>query len=346
MSISAEQIARVRAFNRDYTRRIGVLANGLLDSPYSLTEVRVMYEIAHRNGITAAELADELDLDRGYLSRMLKGFETKRLLARQASEEDGRRRHLRLTPAGRRVFEPLERRSQEQVRAMLADLDDDSRGAVLKAMEVIRSALGGTAAREYADRQRLGARQEVAARVDDAGRKAEVRAVSKDAGRQGAPVTLRAHRPGDMGWVVQRHGEVYFREYGWTEEFEALAAEITVEFVRKLDPSRERCWIAEHEGQRVGCIFLVAKDATTAKLRLLLVEPEARGLGVGRTLVSECVKFAREAGYQKIVLWTQENLSAARHLYTQAGFQVTAREPHRSFGHDLVAETWELELRA
>jgi GNAT superfamily N-acetyltransferase len=149
-----------------------------------------------------------------------------------------------------------------------------------------------------------------------------------------------------MGWVVQRHGEVYFREYGWTEEFEALVAEITVEFVRKLDPARERCWIAEHNGQRVGCIFLVAKDATTAKLRLLLVEPEARGLGVGRTLVNECVKFAREAGYRQIVLWTQENLSAARHLYAQAGFQVTAREPHHSFGHDLVAETWELELRA
>jgi DNA-binding MarR family transcriptional regulator/GNAT superfamily N-acetyltransferase len=322
MSISAEQVARVRAFNRDYTRRIGVLAGGLLDSPYSLTEVRVMYEIAHRNGITAGELADELDLDRGYLSRLLKGFETKRLLARQASQEDGRRQHLRLTPAGRQVFEPLERRSQEQVKAMLADMDEDRRGAVLKAMEVIQGALGGTPGQE---------------RPPDA---VGVRTA------RGAAVVLRAHRPGDMGWVVQRHGEVYFREYGWTEEFEALVAEITVEFVRKLDPARERCWIADHDGQRVGCIFLVAKDATTAKLRLLLVEPEARGLGVGRTLVSECVKFAGEAGYQKIVLWTQENLNAARHLYTQAGFRVTAREPHHSFGHDLVAETWELELRA
>jgi len=164
--------------------------------------------------------------------------------------------------------------------------------------------------------------------------------------RARAALSLRTHRPGDMGWVVQRHGEVYFREYGWTEEFEALVAEITVEFIRKLDPARERCWIAEHDGQRVGCIFLVAKDATTAKLRLLLVEPEARGLGVGRTLVNECVKFAREAGYRKLVLWTQENLGAARHLYAQAGFQVIAREPHHSFGHDLVAETWELELRA
>ena len=324
MSISAAQIARVRAFNRDYTRRIGVLADGLLDSPYSLTEVRVMYEIAHRNGITAGELADELDLDRGYLSRLLKGFETKRLLARQASQEDGRRQHLRLTPAGRRVFEPLERRSQEQVKAMLAGLDDDRRGAVLKAMEVIQGALGG---------------------MHEASEPRALAAPSSGGERRAPAVTLRTHQPGDMGWVVQRHGEVYFREYGWTEEFEALVAEITVEFIRKLDPARERCWIAEHNGQRVGCIFLVAKDATTAKLRLLLVEPEARGLGVGRTLVSECVKFAREAGYRKVVLWTQENLNAARHLYTQAGFQVTAREPHHSFGHDLVAETWELELR-
>ena len=328
MSISAEQIARVRAFNRDYTRRIGVLADGLLDSPYSLTEVRVMYEIAHRNGITAAELADELDLDRGYLSRLLKGFETQRLLARQASQEDGRRQHLRLTPAGRRVFEPLERRSQEQVEAMLADLDEGRRGAVLKAMEVIQSALGGTSGQDAREQSGVG-REESHAQAHDR-----------------APVTFRTHRPGDMGWVVHRHGEVYFREYGWTEEFEALVAEITVEFIRKLDPARERCWIAEYDGQRVGCIFLVAKDATTAKLRLLLVEPDARGLGVGRTLVTECVKFAREAGYRKIVLWTQENLNAARHLYSQAGFQVTGREPHLSFGHDLFAETWELELRA
>jgi len=376
MSISAEQIARVRAFNRDYTRRIGVLADGLLDSPYSLTEVRVMYEIAHRNGITAAELADELDLDRGYLSRLLKGFETQRLLARQASQEDGRRQHLRLTPAGRRVFEPLERRSQEQVEAMLADLDEGRRGAVLKAMEVIQSALGGTSGQDHAVREPLAARHGVVSgRADDIARKGTGRRDEGDASRHRrdvagghesdareqsgvgreeshaqahdrAPVTFRTHRPGDMGWVVHRHGEVYFREYGWTEEFEALVAEITVEFIRKLDPARERCWIAEYDGQRVGCIFLVAKDATTAKLRLLLVEPDARGLGVGRTLVTECVKFAREAGYRKIVLWTQENLNAARHLYSQAGFQVTGREPHLSFGHDLFAETWELELRA
>jgi DNA-binding MarR family transcriptional regulator/GNAT superfamily N-acetyltransferase len=327
MSISPEQIASVRAFNRDYTRRIGVLSEGLLDSPYSLTEVRVMYEITHRSGVTAAELADDLDLDRGYLSRLLKRFETKKLLARTASAEDGRRQHLRLTPAGLRVFEPLERRSQGQVEDMLTALDEERRRAVLKAMEVIQSALGGpssqpTAVPEPAEANASGS--PVAA----------------------PPVTLRAHTVGDMGWVVQRHGELYHREYGWTAEFEALVAEITVEFLRKLDPARERCWIAERDGRRLGCIFLVAKDATTAKLRLLLVEPDARGLGLGRTLVNECVNFARATGYQKIVLWTQESLSAARHLYQEAGFQRTAREPHHSFGHDLVAETWELELRA
>ena len=307
--VSAAQIARVRAFNRDYTRRIGVLSEGLLDSPYSLTEVRVMYEIAHRRDITAGELATDLDLDRGYLSRLLKGFETKKLLVRTPSAEDGRRQHLRLTPAGMRVFVPLEERSQEQVRGMLNALDEDRRRAVLAAMDTIQGAL--TEHGQQPPRQ----------------------------------LALRAHRPGDMGWVVQRHGEIYHQEYGWNEEFEALVAEIAAEFVRKLDVTRERCWIAESDGRRVGCIFLVAKDAAIAKLRLLLVEPDARGLGVGRALVAECVRFAREAGYRKIVLWTQESLTAAR-IYSNEGFVKTAREPHRSFGHELVGETWELQLRA
>jgi DNA-binding MarR family transcriptional regulator/GNAT superfamily N-acetyltransferase len=311
-TISATEIARVRAFNRDYTRRIGVLSEGLLDSPYSLTEVRVMYEIAHRSGVTAGELAAELDLDRGYLSRMLKGFETKKLLVRTPAPEDGRRQHLRMTPAGLRVFAPLEKRSQEQVRGMLSALDEQRRRILLEAMDTIQNALG---------------------------EKSQGEKVQLD--RQ---LTLRGHRPGDMGWVVQRHGEIYHQEYGWNEEFEALVAEIAAEFVRKLDVTRERCWIAEHDGRRVGCIFLVAKDATTAKLRLLLVDPDARGLGVGRKLVAECVRFARATGYRKIVLWTQETLTAARRLYTEAGFVKTAREPHRSFGHDLIGETWEREL--
>lgn len=316
MSISAQQIARVRAFNRDYTRRIGVLAEGHLDSPFSLTEVRVMYELAHRRGITAAELADDLDLDRGYLSRLLKRFEAKKLLARTTSPEDGRRQLLRLTAAGRRVFEPLERRSQAQVKEMLGALDDAHRRAVLEAMEVIQDALAPHAALTVPP-----------------ARAAE------------PPFTLRAHRAGDMGWVVQRHGELYQQEYHWNEAFEGLVAGITAEFIGNFDVTRERCWIAERDGRRLGSIFLVAQDAATAKLRLLLVEPDTRGLGIGRALVAECVRFAREAGYHRIVLWTQENLSAARHLYDAAGFKRIAREPHHSFGHDLVAETWELDLR-
>jgi len=307
--ISAAQIARVRAFNRDYTRRIGVLSGGMLDSPYSLTEVRVMYEIAHRRDVTAGELAADLDLDRGYLSRLLKGFETKKLLVRTPSEQDGRRQHLRLTPAGTRVFTPLEERSQAQVRDMLNGLDEERRRALLSAMDTIQGVFGE--------------------KTEPHGK-----------------LTLRSHRPGDMGWVVQRHGEIYHQEYGWNEEFEVLVAQIAAEFVHKLDRARERCWIAEYDGRRVGCIFLVSKDERTAKLRLLLVEPDARGLGVGRTLVAECVRFAREAGYSKIVLWTQDNLTAARRIYGNEGFVKTADESHRSFGHDLVAETWELELRA
>ncbi|HEY0768356.1 MAG TPA: helix-turn-helix domain-containing GNAT family N-acetyltransferase [Steroidobacteraceae bacterium] len=306
MPILKEQIAQVRAFNRDYTRRIGVLSQGLLDSPYSLTEVRVMYEIAHRPGVMAAELAGELGLDRGYLSRILKGFGAKGLLARSASAGDARRQHLRLTPAGTRVFAPLERRSQQQVRSMLSALDGSRRQALLEAMSVIRCAFSA-------------------------------------AGTQ-AEVSLRAHRPGDMGWVVERHGALYFREYGWNEEFEALVAGITAEFISKLDAARERCWIAQAHGRRVGCIFLVAGEAGAARLRLLLVEPEARALGLGRTLIAECVRFARAAGYERIVLWTQQNLAAARHLYQQAGFERTACEAHRSFGKDLIAETWQLEL--
>ena len=325
MSVSPEHIARVRAFNRDYTRRIGVLSEGLLDSPYSLTEVRVMYEIAHRQTVTAGELAQDLELDKGYLSRILKGFEARKLLARRAAPEDGRRQYLRLTPAGMRVFTPIEARTQAQVREMLVGLDDTRRKAVLEAMVVIQQALIG------------GSPRDVQARLRDSTPTGELSVPSP-------PVTLRSHSPGDMGWVIQRHGEIYHQEYGWSAEFEALVAEIAAEFIRKRDVKRERCWIAEHEGRRVGCIFLVAKDATTAKLRLLLVEPDARGLGVGRTLVAQCVRFARESGYERVVLWTQDNLTAARHIYSKAGFLKIAQEPHHSFGYDLVAETWELKL--
>jgi len=322
MPVLADEIALVRAFNRDYTRRIGVLSEGMLASPYSLTEVRVMYELANREGITAAELAGDLSLDRGYLSRILKRFQAKKLVARQASREDARRQHLRLTPAGKHVFAPLNRRSQEQVREMLAGLDSERRRVVLDSIRALHVAFtaGGSDPR--------------------------ARALVVPSAPLGdlSEITLRSHRPGDMGWVVERHGELYCKEYGWNEQFEALVAEITAEFIRKFDPSRERCWIAERAGRRSGCIFLVAKDSTTAKLRLLLVEPEARGLGLGGALIAECVRFARASGYRKVALWTQDILLAARRLYVEAGFKRKAREPHHSFGHDLVGETWELDL--
>jgi DNA-binding MarR family transcriptional regulator/GNAT superfamily N-acetyltransferase len=306
MPVSARQIGLVRAFNRDYTRRIGVLRDGLLDSPYSLTEVRVMYELAHRRGVGAAQLAADLDLDRGYLSRLLKRFERSGLLRREASTRDARRAHLGLTAAGRKTFAPLERRSQQQVRRLLAGLDRQRLHTVLEAMQAIKLNLAGAPP------------------------------LSR--------IRFRAHRPGDMGWVVARHGELYASECGWTAQFEALVAQIAAEFVQKFDAARDRCWIAERGGRRLGCIFLVAAGRRTAKLRLLLVEPEARGAGLGGALIARCVRFARAAGYRRIVLWTQQNLSAARRLYIQAGFAKTAEQPHHSFGHDLVGESWELAL--
>jgi DNA-binding MarR family transcriptional regulator/N-acetylglutamate synthase-like GNAT family acetyltransferase len=306
MDVSPDDIGLVRAFNRDYTRRIGVLRAGLLDSRYSLTEVRVMYELAHRRGVGAAELAADLDLDRGYLSRLLKRLERAGLLRREASETDARRQHLALSAAGRKAFVPLERRSQRQVRQMLSALDPMRRHTVLDAMQAIQ--------------------------------------LSFAAPQPPSQIQFRSHRPGDMGWVIARHGELYASQFGWTEEFEALVAQVAAEFVQKFDASRERCWIAERAGRRLGCVFLVAAGRRTAKLRLLLAEPEARGAGLGRELIARCVQFAREAGYRRVVLWTQQSLSAARHLYLQAGFVRTSEQPHHSFGHDLVGETWQLTL--
>ena len=302
----ARQIEAARRFNRFYTQRIGVLDEGLLDSPFSLTEVRVMYELAHHRGVGAAELVRELALDKGYLSRILKRFRAKGWIARTVADDDGRRHVLALTAAGRRAFAPLERRSQQQMRAMLAPLASPQRMRVLEAMRTIEQDLASSA--------------------------------------ETSAIVLRGHRPGDIGWVVQRHGELYWREYGWNEEFEALVADIAAKFIRDFDPARERCWIAQRDGARLGCIFLVAQDRTTAKLRMLLVEPEARGSGLGKRLVDECLAFARTAGYRRVVLWTQDNLDAARHLYMRAGFRRTAQESHHSFGKDLVAETWSLKL--
>jgi len=301
------RVAAVRRFNRFYTKQIGLLHEGYLESPFSLSEVRVLYELAHREKPTAAELGRELGLDAGYLSRILRGFERRHLVERTASKADGRQSHLALTKRGRAAFAPLQARSHSDIGAMLGKLSGADQKRVLEAMNTIEG--------------RLGARPE--------GTTAYV---------------LRPHQPGDMGWVVHRHGALYAQEYGWDEQFEALVASIVAEFIQHYDPKRERAWIAEKDGEIVGSVFLVKQSATVAKLRLLLVEPRARGLGIGARLVGECVRFARQAGYRKIMLWTNSVLHAARHLYEEAGFHLVREEPHHSFGHDLVGETWELTL--
>lgn len=301
------QIASVRRFNRFYTQRIGVLEESLLHSPYSLTEVRVMYELAHRDRPTAAELGRDLGLDRGYLSRMFQKLERQGLLTRERSGDDARRTHLSLTAKGRKVFATLDARQDADVEALLTPLSPVNRSRLVNALDTAAEALG-----RQVDRT--------------------------------APVILRPHRPGDMGWVVQRHGAVYWHEYGWNEEFEALVAGICAKFIEQLDPSCERCWIAERNGENVGCIFLVRHTRTTAKLRMLLVEPSARNVGLGKRLIDECIHFAREAGYRKVTLWTNSVLVAARKLYAQAGFQIVKREPIHSFGKSLVSETWDLTL--
>lgn len=301
------RIEAIRRFNRFYTRRIGVLHEGLLDSPWSLAEVRVLYELAHRPGVTARDLVRDLDMDAGYLSRILRGFERRGYLRRESSEADARQRLLSLTGDGKRAFTPLERRSQKEVGAMLAPLSESAKERLVGAMAAIESVLEPDPAMTSA-------------------------------------FVLRAHRPGDMGWVVQAHGEIYAKEYGWDERFEALVAHIAGEFIDKLDPAKERCWIAERDGERVGSVFLVKKSATVAKLRLLIVDPKARGTGLGAQLVDECIRFARERGYRKMTLWTQKNLTAARRIYEKAGFEVVDSEKHAMFGVPLVAETWELAL--
>lgn len=302
-----ERIESVRRFNRFYTKRIGVLHEGLLASPLSLTEVRVLYEIAHRENPTAADLARMLVLDAGYLSRILRGFERRGFVVKKPSQADGRRSLLALTPRGARAFASLDSRASHEVGAMMKSLGASEQVRLVKAMGAIEQLLGGE---------------------------------SKNA----SLFVLRSHQPGDMGWVVHRHGVLYAEEYGYNEEFEALVAEIVAKFIRYFDPQHERCWIAEMDGEIVGSVFLVKKSQTVSKLRLLLVEPKARGLGLGKRLVRECVRFARQAGYKKMTLWTQSDLYAARHLYRQAGFRRVHEERHHSFGRDLTAETWELDL--
>jgi DNA-binding MarR family transcriptional regulator/N-acetylglutamate synthase-like GNAT family acetyltransferase len=297
----------VRHFNRFWTRQIGVLREGYLESPFSLTEVRVLYELAHREETTASELGEELRLDAGYLSRILRGFEEHDLIYKRPSETDGRRRLLRLTERGREAFAPLDARSRSEIGAMLGDMSIAEQERLVGAMRTIERLLSG--------------------RPDLV-----------------VPYLLRPHQPGDMGWVVHRHGVLYAREYGWDEHFEALVAEIVAKFIQQYDPRLERCWIAERDGEIVGCVFLVRESEEIAKLRLLLVEPEARGLGIGSRLVEECIRFARKTGYQKITLWTNDVLISARRIYEAMGFRLVQEKPHHSFGHDLVGQTWELML--
>jgi DNA-binding MarR family transcriptional regulator/GNAT superfamily N-acetyltransferase len=305
------RVEAVRRFNRFYTRRIGVLQQGLLNSSFSLTEVRVLYELAHRHEPSASELCTALDLDAGYLSRMLRAFDKQHLIERERTAADGRRTRLRLSAAGRRAFARLDARAAAQIGTMLGGMSPKEQQRLVDALHTVETILGAGG---------------------DAGAAAE------------RSFVIRPPEPGELGWVVQRHGAVYASEYGWNQEFEALVASIVAKFAHRHDPRRERCWIADRDGAPVGCVLLVKQSASVARLRLLLVEPSARGLGIGARLVDECVRFARGAGYRKMVLWTNSVLRAARRTYERAGFRLTEQGPHHSFGHDLVEQTWQLEL--
>jgi DNA-binding MarR family transcriptional regulator/GNAT superfamily N-acetyltransferase len=301
------RVDAIRRFNRFYTRKIGVLQEGFLGSTFSLTQGRVLYEIAHREKPTATAVGAELGLDAGYLSRILRGFKKDGLIRAERSDSDGREALLSLTPRGRRAIATLDQRSNEDVTARLQGVSEADQQRLVTAMDSIESVLAPRAA-------------------------------------ESEPYILRPHQPGDVGWVVSRQGLLYAQEYGWDEQYEALAAKIAAHFIEKFDGRRERCWIAERKGETVGAVFLVKQSKTVAKLRLLHVEASARGLGIGKRLVEECVRFSRRVGYKKITLWTQSILLAARHIYKQAGFRCVGKKRHHSFGHHLVAETWELKL--
>lgn len=304
------RVADIRRFNRFYTQRVGALEQGHLHSEFSLAEVRILYELAHSDVTTASELVQSLGVDGGYVSRIVSGFVRQALVKRTRSARDGRQTHLTLTRAGKKVVAPLQRRAHAEVAAMLAPLGDPEQRRLVEAMREIQTLLGGP---------------------DRAAGAAE-------------PFLIRTHQPGDMGWIVHRHAILYHDEYGWNEEFEALIADIVSKFLRRLDPRRERCWIAERGGGIVGSVFVVARSKHVAQLRLLYVEPSARGLGIGRRLVDECVRFARARGYRTMMLWTNGVLHSARHIYESAGFGLVSEERHQSFGHDLVGQNWELVL--
>lgn len=297
----------VRRFNRFYTQTLGILPEGHLHTSFSLAEVRVLYEIAHRDSPTAREIGSDLALDPGYLSRMIRRLEGAELLKRARSSSDGRKSFLSLTARGRSTFASLDRSARAEVASVLKGLDLIAQQRLTTAMSSIQQLLS-------------------------------------PASEPQQQAVLREPRAGDLGWVVERHGAIYAEEYGWNAEFEGLVAKIVGDYALHFDPKRERCWIAERAGERVGSIFLVKKSVRVAKLRLLLVEPQARGFGIGRRLVDACILFAREAGYQKITLWTQSILKEAHRIYVRAGFTLVERKPHKSFGASLVGETWELAL--
>jgi len=300
------RVRAMRRFSRFYTARIGALREGLNDGPFNLTEGRIMYELTHRDGLTASELVRELGVDAGYLSRILAKLARQGLVERVRSAEDGRRQLLAATRAGRKAFAPVDRASQAELRTMLAKVAEPDQRRLLESMDVIERVLGGH--------------------------------------RERATYVLRPHRIGDMGWVVSRHGTLYAEEFGWNHEFEGLVAEIASKFIRDFDPVLERSVIAEKDGRPVGCAFVVRDSARVARLRMVLVEPETRGSGLGRMMVRECERFARETGYRKMTLWTHDVLVAARAIYASEGYRLVEEERYHKFGKDLVGETWEKAL--
>ncbi|MER8805946.1 bifunctional helix-turn-helix transcriptional regulator/GNAT family N-acetyltransferase [Mesorhizobium australicum] len=300
-------IDAVRAFNRFYTRQIGLLDEGLLKSAFSLTEARVLYELAHRDGLTATDLGRDLGLDAGYVSRLLKKFERLHLISRATLAADARQSSIALTQAGRNAFAPLNKGSHDQVAALLDRLPASEQDRLVKSMRTVQRLLD----------------------VD---------------GELKIPYLLRPLQVGDIGWIIRRQGMLYAQDYGWDATYEALVAEILAAFVKSYDPKWERGWVAEREGEVVGSVFVVRKSDQVAKLRLLYVEPSARGLGIGKRLVEECIGFARARGYRTLTLWTNDILTAARHIYQAAGFKLIEEEPHHSFGNDLIGQNWELEL--
>jgi DNA-binding MarR family transcriptional regulator/GNAT superfamily N-acetyltransferase len=303
------RIAAVRSFNRFYTRQIGVLRKNFLDSPYTLGEARVLYEIGRRRLPTASDIGRALGLDAGYLSRVLRNFEKSGLIARTASAQDARRSYLALTMRGKKVMASLDSRSQRDVSTMLGQLEAPDQGRLMTAMNTIETLLGG----EHEEARQSG-------------------------------YTLRAPHTGDFGWIVRRHAQLYAQEYQWKEPFEGVCAQIAADFLNKFDPKYERCWIAEMDGENVGCVMLARESPTVARLRLLLVDPKARGLGLGARLTDECIRFARGAGYKTVTLWTHSILTAARHIYAKAGFKLIRSEERTSFGQPVVSEDWEMEL--